>query len=439
MLTSDKQFELPITSAESQGPKTDPFTVFPASTIGGPLMNNQSLGSGDYSSFILSESSPQPEANQTAGANIDGITGVALDSDVSTRRGLNTTVPSFRGVVDQPLNVRSGPGTNNPIVSSLDQGASRNFDAVAQATNFWDPKEQRNENRWFRLQNTNNWVSAAFITGNPAFRATADTDVNIRNGPSISNQRVGYLPTGNGRNFDGVNVGTTIWDPKEGKNENRWFRLENTNNWVSAAFLTGEPNYSVPVNVNSSSSSELERQKQFNSLLSYQTSQFADNRPSGNIDMIIYHHTGGGDVAGAIVALNSQNLSSHYIVDRNGKIIQTVDPQKAARHAIDFNNYSIGIEIVNPNGNKNPYTEEQYRSLELLTEYLLKKYPSIKTLTGHEDVDRRTEFSTGKIDPGSLFDWERIKKAANLVPQPSGISRYVGKLPPNYPLRYDKP
>jgi uncharacterized protein YraI len=149
----------------------------------------------------------------------------------------------FRGTVDTPVNIRSGPGTNFSIVGGWDWG-SRQFDSVATGTSFWDNREARNENRWFRIQGTNNWVSAAFITGNPVFNGSVDTPLNIRSGPGTNFPIVGGLSSGFRQNFDGINVGTTHWDSREGKNENRWFRLQGTDRWVSAAFITGEPNYS---------------------------------------------------------------------------------------------------------------------------------------------------------------------------------------------------
>ncbi|MET0112503.1 MULTISPECIES: peptidoglycan DD-metalloendopeptidase family protein [Limnospira] len=150
---------------------------------------------------------------------------------------------AFRGTVDGALNIRSGPGTNNSIVGSLSPGHSRTFDAVARGTTHWDAREQRNDNRWFRIQNTNQWVSASFITGNPLFTGAADTTLNIRSGPGTNFSVVGSLSNGSRRTFDATTVGTTHWDTRERKNENRWFRLQNTNQWVSAAFITGDPTY----------------------------------------------------------------------------------------------------------------------------------------------------------------------------------------------------
>lgn len=149
----------------------------------------------------------------------------------------------FRGTSDGQLNVRSGPGTNNSVVGSLSLNSSRNFDAVSRSTTVWDSREQRNDDRWFRIQGTNQWVSGAFITGNPVFNGTADGSLNVRSGPGTNFPVVGSLSTNNSRTFDATTVGTTHWDAREGKNENRWFRLQNTDQWVSAAFITGNPSY----------------------------------------------------------------------------------------------------------------------------------------------------------------------------------------------------
>lgn len=161
----------------------------------------------------------------------------------ATTQPTQPSTGAFRGTVDGALNIRSGPGTNNSIVGSLSPGHSRTFDAVARGTMHWDAREQRNDNRWFRIQNTNQWVSASFITGNPLFTGAADTTLNIRSGPGTNFSVVGSLSNGSRRTFDATTVGTTHWDTRERKNENRWFRLQNTNQWVSAAFITGDPTY----------------------------------------------------------------------------------------------------------------------------------------------------------------------------------------------------
>ncbi|GGA49643.1 N-acetylmuramoyl-L-alanine amidase [Okeania sp. KiyG1] len=147
------------------------------------------------------------------------------------------------------------------------------------------------------------------------------------------------------------------------------------------------------------------------------------NRPGGPSDVtsIIYHHTGSSNIDGTINWFQrtdiprEERVSAHYVIGQDGRIVNMVDTNYRAWHAgiselngrSDVNDYSIGIEIVNPDGNFYSYTEAQYESLEWLTQDLLNKYPSITHLTGHEDVAPGR-----KSDPGDLFDWNRIREAA---------------------------
>lgn len=120
--------------------------------------------------------------------------------------------------------------------------------------------------------------------------------------------------------------------------------------------------------------------------------------------------------------------SSHFVIDIDGTIYEMVPALSAAalvaHHAgksflLDptsgeylksFNQFSIGIEIVNANGNLFPYTNEQYQSLLSLLNALKDKFPKLKDPTriiGHEDL----AWWRGKCDPGITFDWGRILPA----------------------------
>ncbi|CAC5340380.1 MULTISPECIES: pre-peptidase C-terminal domain-containing protein [Planktothrix] len=89
----------------------------------------------------------------------------------NTNYNLNLTatpiISSFQGTSDGTVNIRSGPGDDNSIVGSLKLNQRLTFDAVARGTTHWDVREKRNDDRWFRVRSSNQWVSAAFITGNP--------------------------------------------------------------------------------------------------------------------------------------------------------------------------------------------------------------------------------------------------------------------------------
>lgn len=106
---------------------------------------------------------------------------------------------------------------------------------------------------------------------------------------------------------------------------------------------------------------------------------------------------------------NSQ-VSSHYVVDKNGDIYNLIDDIERAWHAgescwngeANLNNYSIGIEIVN--SGFEPYIDEQINSVITLVSYLKAKY-NIKnySIIGHSDIA-----SERKQDPGKLFPWKKL-------------------------------
>ena len=74
-----------------------------------------------------------------------------------------------------------------------------------------------------------------------------------------------------------------------------------------------------------------------------------------------------------------------------------------------FNGFSIGIELVNRNGNLFPYTKAQYRSLALICKRLQRYYKALcnpERVLGHEHIAGYR----GKVDPGHCFDWSLFFK-----------------------------
>jgi N-acetyl-anhydromuramyl-L-alanine amidase AmpD len=115
------------------------------------------------------------------------------------------------------------------------------------------------------------------------------------------------------------------------------------------------------------------------------------------------------------------NVSSHYIIDRKGKIYYLVPEEKKAWHAgisrmpspdnrESVNDFSIGIELI---GNDIvPFENEQYFSLNFLLGDIKKRY-DIKYLLGHQDIASQKLVDEGlrkdtKWDPGKMFDWDRV-------------------------------
>lgn len=108
--------------------------------------------------------------------------------------------------------------------------------------------------------------------------------------------------------------------------------------------------------------------------------------------------------------IHQMQVSSHLLIQRNGKILQFVPLHKRAWHAgqscfqerEQCNDYSIGIELEGCDDET--YSDEQYQCLIELTRFIMTLYPGItKTrIAGHADI------SPGrKTDPGPLFDWSR--------------------------------
>jgi AmpD protein len=106
--------------------------------------------------------------------------------------------------------------------------------------------------------------------------------------------------------------------------------------------------------------------------------------------------------------LKGVHVSSHFLVRRDGQIVQFVPCNKRAWHAgvstwrgrTRCNDFSIGIELEG--GDFEPYTERQYDSLVRLTRYLKRAYP-IRDIAGHSDIAPER-----KTDPGPFFDWDKF-------------------------------
>lgn len=106
--------------------------------------------------------------------------------------------------------------------------------------------------------------------------------------------------------------------------------------------------------------------------------------------------------------LRDIRVSSHFLVRRDGQIVQFVPCGKRAWHAgastwhgrTRCNDFSIGIELEG--GDFGPYTERQYAALARLTRYLKRAYP-IRDIAGHSDIAPGR-----KTDPGPFFDWDKF-------------------------------
>lgn len=105
------------------------------------------------------------------------------------------------------------------------------------------------------------------------------------------------------------------------------------------------------------------------------------------------------------------NVSSHFIIDRDGVIFRLLPDTAFARHTIGLNYCAIGIENIG--GPEAPLTKAQLQANEELIRYLQKKYPAIEYVIGHHEYqlfqtnplwkEMDPDYRTAKIDPGDEF------------------------------------
>jgi N-acetylmuramoyl-L-alanine amidase len=128
--------------------------------------------------------------------------------------------------------------------------------------------------------------------------------------------------------------------------------------------------------------------------------------------MIVIHYTAmaTGDAAVARLCDPEFEVSAHYLIDFDGRIVCMVDEDKRAWHAgagrwgdvTDINSRSIGIELANCGSM--PFAATQMDALEALLRDIISRH-SIKPerIIGHSDMAPQR-----KIDPGPRFDWRRL-------------------------------
>lgn len=143
------------------------------------------------------------------------------------------------------------------------------------------------------------------------------------------------------------------------------------------------------------------------------------DRTSAPTDILLLHYTGMPNDSQALKWLcdPQSNVSSHYFVHADGRVLRLVPEERRAWHAgaslwggaNDINSRSIGIEIANAGhpGGLPDYPDVQIEALIALCQGILKRHPIPPyRVLGHSDVAPGR-----KLDPGELFPWERLAAA----------------------------
>ena len=134
-----------------------------------------------------------------------------------------------------------------------------------------------------------------------------------------------------------------------------------------------------------------------------------------------------------IVKASALNVSSHFMVARDGTIYRLMPENWMARHVIGLNYSSIGVENIGGKDNKSEdLTPAQLKANIALVKYLKAKYPSIEYVVGHHEykqmestslwLEKDKGYRTVKSDPGEKFmsDVRRAVKSLKLKTPPKG-------------------
>lgn len=106
--------------------------------------------------------------------------------------------------------------------------------------------------------------------------------------------------------------------------------------------------------------------------------------------------------------ISGLQVSAHFYVRRDGRVVQFVGCDQRAWHAgrsdwcgrDNCNDFSVGIELEGCD--EQPFTEAQYAALWHLLDALRQRYP-ITAIAGHSDIAPGR-----KTDPGTHFDWAAV-------------------------------
>lgn len=110
--------------------------------------------------------------------------------------------------------------------------------------------------------------------------------------------------------------------------------------------------------------------------------------------------------------IKDMKVSAHFMIDRNGRLIQFVSVYDGAWHAgisifdgvENCNDYSLGIELEGCD--TMPFTKAQYETLTRLTRVLQNAFPKITKarIVSHAAI----ALPAGrKTDPGPYFEWDQ--------------------------------
>jgi N-acetylmuramoyl-L-alanine amidase len=155
------------------------------------------------------------------------------------------------------------------------------------------------------------------------------------------------------------------------------------------------------------------------------SANYGDRRNNRTPDMIVLHYTGMEDAESALTRLckAGTEVSAHYVVLEDGRIVQCVPESRRAWHAgtsswageTDINSCSIGVEIVN-GGHDWGYPDFPSRQIAaviaLCRGIMIRRTIAQHRVLGHSDIAPER-----KKDPGEKFPWRLLAS--------SGVGHWV--------------
>ena len=163
------------------------------------------------------------------------------------------------------------------------------------------------------------------------------------------------------------------------------------------------------------------------------------------VTVLVLHHTA-GSLPSSLDILQGKNpkhkVGVHYLVTDEPKprVIRMVPENLAAYHAgksawgklTNLNQNSIGIEIINYDGNVYPYSDAQAEIIFALCAEIIRRHDIRPwNVLAHSDI------AVGrKVDPGAKFPWAKLASLGiGAWPLPNEVSENLskkGKLSPEY-------
>jgi len=147
-----------------------PYTIQFGDTLSGIALWTMGNGSATYYNFIAQHNGIANPNQIYTGDTIQIPQEVSAPAPPpSENPGDNNTPTSFTGRIIATIgaNIRSGPSTGNSLVGTRNYGEIVTFDQVATGEFISFPSLGTATDKWYKIQGSNEWISAAIVNGSP--------------------------------------------------------------------------------------------------------------------------------------------------------------------------------------------------------------------------------------------------------------------------------